>query len=111
MMTDNPIDETQLNLDQAAAEKAVLEKVTGEWREAWGFNMATYAQDIYAQIGHEVRMDRSLTGRTQEELERETNFRTTREERAIRGMTAAEAEVCHLLGVRPSEYVLYKKSE
>ena len=109
-MNEKPKDETQVKLDQAEAEHGVGQEFEETMRVASGFNMAAYAQDIYARIVHEIEMDRSFEGR-QQARERETSFQTAREEKAIRQMTPAEAEVCHLMNVRPSEYVLYKRSD
>lgn len=73
-----------------------------------GFNTAAYAQRLYADIAHQIGMDRSFRRLTSEERSREVKFRQDRESAAIHTLSAAEIETCHVMGIKPSDYILYR---
>ncbi|MCH8205641.1 MAG: hypothetical protein IH956_01395 [Chloroflexi bacterium] len=97
--------------EQTESERAVLREVEAEQREAFGFKTAAYAQRLYADLEHQVRTDRALLGRTTEELDGEVRYRRDRESRAIHQLSRAEVEICHVMGVKPSDYLLYRPTK
>ena len=93
-------------ITHAERERAVHAEVTADMRQA--FSVAAYAQRLHDDIAHSVHMDRSLRRLTSEERDREIQYRQDRESKAIQGLSAQESELCHSLGVLPSDYLLYR---
>ena len=72
------------------------------------FNTAEYAQQLYRDVEHQVRTDPMLRSRTTSEIDAEVEYVVDKEAGAIGQLNTQEVAACSVLGVRPSQFILYR---
>ena len=72
------------------------------------FNCAEYAQQLYRDVEHEIRNNPALRSRTTSEIDKEVEYVVEKEAGAIGQLNTQEIAACSVLGVRPSQFILYR---
>ena len=72
------------------------------------FDTAAYAQQLYRDLEHGVRTNPALRGRTTSEIDKEVEYQQSKESGAIRQLNTREVAACSVLGVKPSQFLLYR---